>query len=212
MSSLPTPKSPISASPKDLIRFLVWKDSKGKTMIHVPSCLILALIPSGNAAALLDWPLVQLIAQSGNCVPFLILLAGLASGQGYLLVTLQLIRLSRNTSLPSPRNKQKQGSPLAKPYLFSSTSSLNCAPTFVSGHFFHPYPPPWKGTSRAVIWLSSASISTPVTEHLTSAVFILKRFSGFLESKAYCFTTSSGKRFEERTPISSLLRNALMTA
>ena len=38
MSSLPTPKSPISASPKDLIRFLVWKDSKGKTKIHVPSC------------------------------------------------------------------------------------------------------------------------------------------------------------------------------
>ena len=94
---------------------------------------------------------------------------------------------------------------------FSSTSSLNCTPTFVSGHFFHPYPP-WKGTSRAVIWLSSASISTPVTEHLTSAVFILKRFSCFLERKAYCFTTSSGKRFEERTPISSLLRNALMTA
>ena len=38
MSSLPTPKSPISASPKDLIRFLAWKDSKGKTKIHVPSC------------------------------------------------------------------------------------------------------------------------------------------------------------------------------
>ena len=211
MSSLPTPKFPISASPKDLIRFLVWKDSKGKTKIHVQAVLILALIPSGNVAALLDWPLVQLIAQLGNCVPFLILLAGLTSGQGYLLVTLQLIRLSRNTSLPSPRNNQKQGSPLAKPYLFSSTSSLNGAPTFVSGHFFHPYPP-WKGTSRAVIWLSSASISTPVTEHLTSAAFILKRFSCFLESKAYCFTTSSGKRFEERTPISSLLRNTLMTA
>ena len=38
LSSLPTPKSLISASPKDVIRFLVWKDSKGKTKIHIPSC------------------------------------------------------------------------------------------------------------------------------------------------------------------------------
>ena len=38
LSSLPTPKSPFSASPKDVIRFLVWKDSKGKTKIHAPSC------------------------------------------------------------------------------------------------------------------------------------------------------------------------------
>ena len=38
LSSLPTPKSPISASPKDVIRFLVWKDSKGKTKVHAPSC------------------------------------------------------------------------------------------------------------------------------------------------------------------------------
>ncbi|KAJ7391233.1 hypothetical protein OS493_019364 [Desmophyllum pertusum] len=38
LSSLPTPKSSISASPKDVIRFLVWKDSKGKTKIHMPSC------------------------------------------------------------------------------------------------------------------------------------------------------------------------------
>ena len=38
LSSLPTPKSPISASPTDVIRFLVWKDSKGKTKVHAPSC------------------------------------------------------------------------------------------------------------------------------------------------------------------------------
>ena len=38
LSSLPTPKSPISASLKGVIRFLVWKDSKGKTKIHSPSC------------------------------------------------------------------------------------------------------------------------------------------------------------------------------
>ena len=38
LSSLPTPKSPISASLKGVIRFLVWKDSKGKTKIHSPNC------------------------------------------------------------------------------------------------------------------------------------------------------------------------------
>ncbi|KAJ7383332.1 hypothetical protein OS493_028879 [Desmophyllum pertusum] len=38
LSSLPIPKSSISASPKDVIRFLVWKDSKGKTKIHMPNC------------------------------------------------------------------------------------------------------------------------------------------------------------------------------
>ena len=38
LSSLPTPKSPISASLKGVIRFLVWKDSKGKTKIHSSSC------------------------------------------------------------------------------------------------------------------------------------------------------------------------------
>ena len=32
------PKSPISASLKGVIRFLVWKDSKGKTKIHSPNC------------------------------------------------------------------------------------------------------------------------------------------------------------------------------
>ena len=121
--------------------FSCGRTLRGKPRFTYQAVLILALILSGNVAALLDWPLVQLIAQLGNCVPSLILLADLASGQGYLLVTLQLIRLSRNTSLPSSRNKQKQGSPLANLYLFSSTISLNCAPTFVSGHFFHPYPP-----------------------------------------------------------------------
>ena len=212
MSSLPTPKSPISASPKDLIRFLVWKDSKGKTKIHVPSCPNFGShskwkcsCPSGLAAGTVNSTIGKLrsilksIGRSGEW-------SGLSPGNPAAHPSFKKYLAS-----VSARNKQKQGSPLAKPYLFSSTSSLNCAPTFVSGHFFHPYPP-WKGTSRAVIWLSSASISTPVTEHLTSAVFILKRFSCFLESKAYCFTTSSRKRFEERTPISSLLRNALMTA
>ena len=38
LSSLPSPKSSILASPKNVIRFLVWKHSKGKTKIHAPSC------------------------------------------------------------------------------------------------------------------------------------------------------------------------------
>ena len=89
------------------------KTLRGKPRFTCLTVLILALIPSGNVAAPLDWPLVQLIAQLGNCVLFLILLAGLACGQGYLLVTRQLIRLSRNTSLLSPRNKQSKS--LASP-------------------------------------------------------------------------------------------------
>ncbi|KAK3698766.1 hypothetical protein QZH41_014521 [Actinostola sp. cb2023] len=36
--SLPTPKPLSSATPNDIIRFLVWKDRSGKTKIHVPSC------------------------------------------------------------------------------------------------------------------------------------------------------------------------------
>lgn len=36
--SLPTPKSSRAASPQDIIRFLVWKDRKGKTKVHIPAC------------------------------------------------------------------------------------------------------------------------------------------------------------------------------
>ena len=38
LSSLPRPKTLLSASPRDVTRFLVWKDSKGKTKVHVPTC------------------------------------------------------------------------------------------------------------------------------------------------------------------------------
>ena len=37
LSSLPRPKTLLSASPRDVTRFLVWKDSKGKTKVHVPT-------------------------------------------------------------------------------------------------------------------------------------------------------------------------------
>lgn len=36
--SLPSPKTPLEATPDDLVRFLVWKDKKGKTKVHTPSC------------------------------------------------------------------------------------------------------------------------------------------------------------------------------
>ena len=92
LSSLPSFKTPTSTSPRDVIRFLVWKDSKGKprfTYLAVPTS---ALIPNRNVATLPDWPLVQLIAQLGNCIPFLIPLADQVIGRGYPLVTLQLIK------------------------------------------------------------------------------------------------------------------------
>ena len=36
--SLPTSKSVDTTSPQDITRFLVWKDRKGKTKIHLPAC------------------------------------------------------------------------------------------------------------------------------------------------------------------------------
>ena len=92
---------PFLLSQKTSLDFSCGRTPRGKPRFTYQAVLILALIPRGNVAALLDLSLVQLIAKLGNCVPFLILLVGLASGQGYLMVTLQLIRLSRNTSLPS---------------------------------------------------------------------------------------------------------------
>lgn len=38
LGSLPSPKTLQSATPHDLTRFLVWKDRKGKTKVHVPQC------------------------------------------------------------------------------------------------------------------------------------------------------------------------------
>ena len=104
--------------------FSCGRTLRGKPRFTYLAVLILAFIPSENVAAPLDWPLVQLIAQLGNCVPFLILLACLAIGHGCLRVTQQLIRLSRNISLPSPRNKQKQGSPQAVPFFFDKFTKL----------------------------------------------------------------------------------------
>ena len=38
MCSLPGAKTPFSATPKDVCRFLAWKDSRGKTQVHVSTC------------------------------------------------------------------------------------------------------------------------------------------------------------------------------
>ena len=77
---------------KTSLDFSCGRTLRGKPRFTYLAVLILALIPSRNVAAPLQW-----VAQLGSCVPFLILLAGPASGQGYLLVTLQLIHPSRNT-------------------------------------------------------------------------------------------------------------------
>lgn len=38
LRSLPTPKDLDSATPLDLVRFLVWKDATGKTQVHLTTC------------------------------------------------------------------------------------------------------------------------------------------------------------------------------
>jgi len=38
LESLPSPKTLLSASPKDIVRYLVWKDSKGRTQVHKDGC------------------------------------------------------------------------------------------------------------------------------------------------------------------------------
>ncbi|EDO49265.1 predicted protein, partial [Nematostella vectensis] len=38
LSSLDPPKSILSCIPQDIVRFLVWKDRKGKTKVHRDGC------------------------------------------------------------------------------------------------------------------------------------------------------------------------------
>lgn len=38
LESLPCPKTLLSASPQDVLRFLVWKDCRGRTQVHVDQC------------------------------------------------------------------------------------------------------------------------------------------------------------------------------
>ena len=38
LDSLPCPKTVLSASPQDILRFLVWKDCKGRTQVHLDQC------------------------------------------------------------------------------------------------------------------------------------------------------------------------------
>ena len=211
MSSLPTPKSPISASPKDLIRFLVWKDSKGKTKIHVPSCPNFGShpkrkcsCPSRLAAGTVDSTIGKLrsifnsLGRSG-------VWSGLSPGNPAAHPSVKKYLASISEEQAKARVSPRQ----AVPFFFDKFSKL-CY--YLRKQTFLPSISPLERyiVSRDLAFF--CLVSTPVTEHLTSAVFILKRFSCFLENKAYCFTTSSGKRFEERTPMSLPLRNAPMTA
>ena len=38
LESLPSPNTLLSTSPKDIVRYLVWKDSKGRTQVHKDGC------------------------------------------------------------------------------------------------------------------------------------------------------------------------------
>ena len=58
---------------KTSLGFSCGRTLRGKPRFTYLAVLILALIPSGNVAAPLDWPLVQSIAQLGSYVPFFIL-------------------------------------------------------------------------------------------------------------------------------------------
>ena len=41
-----------AASPQDITRFLVWKDHKGKTKIHIPACKLFRTKQVGRCACL----------------------------------------------------------------------------------------------------------------------------------------------------------------
>ena len=43
LASFQPQKTLFSATPKDVVHFLVWKDGKGKTMVHSDSCQFLGL-------------------------------------------------------------------------------------------------------------------------------------------------------------------------
>ena len=70
--SLP-PSPPFLLPQKTSLDFSCGRTLRGKQRFTYLAVLILALIPNGNVAAPLDWPLVQLIAPLGNCVPFVTL-------------------------------------------------------------------------------------------------------------------------------------------
>ena len=145
LSSLPTSKSPISASPKDVIRFLVWKDSKGKTKVHEPSC------PNFGAHS----------KRKCRC-PTRLAAGTVNSTIGKLRAILNSIGWTGDWSRLSPGNPAAH--PSVKKYLISIseeqakarvsprqamsflTSLLSCAPTYVTECSFHPYPR-WKGIS-----------------------------------------------------------------
>lgn len=66
LGSLPSSKTLQSATPHDLTRFLVWKDGKGKTKVHVPQCPLFGSHSKRFASAPLVSPLEQLITLLAN--------------------------------------------------------------------------------------------------------------------------------------------------
>ncbi|KAI8477846.1 hypothetical protein Bbelb_444210 [Branchiostoma belcheri] len=52
-------KDLVSATPKDVLRYLVWKDEKGKTKVHVNACPSLGSAQASDVSARVEWRLEQ---------------------------------------------------------------------------------------------------------------------------------------------------------
>ena len=74
LRSLPSPKTLQSATPHDLTRFLVWKDGKGKTKVHIPQCPLFGSHSKTPASAPLVSPLEQWITLLANLGRFSLVL------------------------------------------------------------------------------------------------------------------------------------------
>ena len=211
LSSLPTPKSPISASPKDLIRFLIWKDSKWKTKIHVPNCPNFGShskwkcsCPSRLAAVTVDSTIGKLrsifnsLGRSG-------MWSGLSPGNPAAHPSVKEYLASISKEQAKARVSPRQ----AVPFFFDKFSKL-CY--YLRKQTFLPSISPLERyiVSRDLAFLCldfySGDRASDLGRVFTKEVLLLSGKQGLL------FHHKFGKRFEERTSISLLLRNALMTA
>ena len=77
---LPGSKTPFSATPKDVSRFLAWKDSRGKTQVHVTTFPYLGKHKVHSVVALFAFPMPPSIPTSESSEPFLKKLPGTVIG------------------------------------------------------------------------------------------------------------------------------------
>ena len=116
--SLPTPKSVDASSSRDITRFLVWKDRKGKTKILVPACKLFGTKQVGRCTC----PTTLSAGTVDNLIGKLrSMFVDLGRGREWN----ELLGIGNPASHPSGstwrlfvRNKLKQGLPISKPHLF----------------------------------------------------------------------------------------------